>query len=228
MKKNQVTRRREFLGSIAAGAVSMGMMAIPSQLKANPLLLNEPADDLEAWFNSLQGKHKVVYDVPEPNGILPFAWPKVFMMTNQMTGTPINESNVVVVLRHDAICYAFADNMWAKYKFGEHFKADDPLTKKPAVRNPFSNPKEGDFSVPGVGNVAIGIPDLQKDGVKFCVCGMAMTVHSAVMGASIKKDGTELKNDWMTGLLPGIMVVPSGVWALGRAQEHGCGYIYAG
>jgi hypothetical protein len=36
----------------------------------------------------------------------------------------------------------------------------------------------------------------------------------------------DVKADWMKGLLPGIHVVPSGVWALGRAQEHGCGYCF--
>jgi intracellular sulfur oxidation DsrE/DsrF family protein len=38
----------------------------------------------------------------------------------------------------------------------------------------------------------------------------------------------DVMKDWMAGLLPGIQVVPSGVWALGRAQEHGCHYIFAG
>jgi len=29
-------------------------------------------------------------------------------------------------------------------------------------------------------------------------------------------------------VLPDIQIVPSGVWALGRAQQKGCGYIFAG
>jgi len=29
-------------------------------------------------------------------------------------------------------------------------------------------------------------------------------------------------------VLPGIEVVPSGVWAVGRAQEHHCAYCFAG
>jgi len=29
-------------------------------------------------------------------------------------------------------------------------------------------------------------------------------------------------------LFPGIQVVPSGVMAVGRAQEHGCTYCFAG
>ena len=41
-------------------------------------------------------------------------------------------------------------------------------------------------------------------------------------------DAAEVKAEWIAGVHPGIQVVPSGVWALGRAQELGCGYIYAG
>ena len=38
----------------------------------------------------------------------------------------------------------------------------------------------------------------------------------------------DVYTEWIKHLLPGVQLVPSGVWALGRAQEHGCGYIYAG
>ncbi len=68
--------------------------------------------------------------------------------------------------------------MWTKYKFEEVFKADDPLTKATAVRNPFWQPKPGDYHVPGFGNVAIGINELQESGVMFAVCNAAMTVYS--------------------------------------------------
>ena len=116
--------------------------------------------------------------------------------------------------RHDAIAYAFKDGLWAKYNFGEFFKADDPLTKKPATRNPFNNPKPGDYKVPGVGPVQIGINELQAAGVKFCVCEMAMIVNSNIMAEKIKKDADEIRKDWIAGLLPGVQPVPSGVWAL--------------
>jgi len=76
--------------------------------------------------------------------------------------------------------------------------------------------------------VAIGINELQKDGVMFCVCNMAITVFSAAVAEGMKMKAEDVKKDWMGGLLPGIQVVPSGVWALGRAQEHGCAYVFAG
>ncbi len=62
----------------------------------------------------------------------------------------------------------------------------------------------------------------------FCVCDAALTVYSAAVADGMKANAEEIKKDWISGLLPGIQVVPSGVWALGRAQEHGCGYIFAG
>ena len=34
--------------------------------------------------------------------------------------------------------------------------------------------------------------------------------------------------EMVKGILPGIQLVPSGVWALGRAQNNKCAYIFAG
>ncbi|HTE12569.1 MAG TPA: hypothetical protein VK645_16415 [Chitinophagaceae bacterium] len=234
MKKHdhkQANGRRSFLGSIATGAAAIGMatLAAPLPLQAKPPFLPaQTTADPDAWFNQLKGKHKMIFDVTRPHEIFPFAWPKVFLLTNAGTGTAEKDCNAIVVLRHDGIAYAFEDKLWAKYKFGETFKADDPLTKAPAVRNPFWKPKPGDFKVPGVGNVAIGINELQESGVMFCVCDMAITVFTATMAQGMGIDAAELKKEWLAALLPGIQVVPSGVWAVGRAQEHGCAYCFAG
>jgi intracellular sulfur oxidation DsrE/DsrF family protein len=149
-------------------------------------------------------------------------------MTNEMTGTQSKDCSVVVVLRHASIGYAMEDRLWAKYKLGEVFKANDPETSQPATRNPFWKPKAGAYKVPGIGEVFIGINQLQENGVMFCVCEAAMTVYSAAIAGGMKLDAAEVRKDFVSGLLPGIQPVPSGVWALGRAQAHGCGYIFAG
>ena len=62
----------------------------------------------------------------------------------------------------------------------------------------------------------------------FGVCDMAMTVYSAALAQGVGGDPAEIKKDWMSGLLPGIQPMPSGVWAVGRAQEHGCAYCFVG
>lgn len=237
MEKNSNTiPRKSFIGTFAGGATVLGLAGITSACENKEAKKEEPAASAPAevknpsdeWFNKLDGKkHKVVYDVPEPHEVFPFAWPKVYLLTNEATGTKVADSGVVVILRHNAICYALENELWDKYKFGEFFKAEDPKTKKPSVRNPFWQPAEGDFKVPGIGPVKIGINELQEDGVMFGVCAMAIKVMSAVTAEMMKLDAAEVEKEWLSGVLPGIQVLPSGVWALGRAQEHGCGYIKA-
>ena len=227
MKKNQLTvndQRRNFLARFA-GAMGISMLAVPGTLQASVTGNPAPADN--EWLSKLTGKHKMVFDVTQPHGIFPFAWPKIFLLTNQATGSPENELNAVVVLRHNAFPYALKDHLWEKYKLGEGFGIDDHRTSKPAVRNPFWQPKEGEFKVPGVGPVNIGINELQGSGVIFCVCNMAITVNAFGLAQKMKLDGEAVKKDIIEGLLPGVNLVPSGVWAVGRAQEHGSAYCFA-
>ena len=233
MKKelsNQVNERRDFLKTVATGAAAMGltMLAPPFKLSASPH--ESSPDDPDAWFNQLdkKGKHRIVFDAVAPNEMLTFAWPKIYQLTNTMTGATENDLGIVLVLRHETIAYAMQSSLWEKYKFGEFFKINDPVTKAPSTRNMYWQPKEGDFKVPGIGNVEIGINQLQDHGIMICVCNMAITVLSAITADNMKMDAKTVYNDWKSGVLPGIQIVPSGVWAVGRAQEHGCAYCFAG
>lgn len=229
MESNNNNSRRQFLGKIAGGAAVFGLASMVSPLTANAennfsTNTNEP----EEWFKKITGKHRIVFDVPQPNEIFPFAWPRIFLATNAATGTAEKDCSVVVVIRHTAIPFALEDRLWAKYKLGEVFKIDDPKTKKPATRNPFAKPAHGDFKVPGLGPVKIGINELQESGVLFCACNMALTVYSGVVAESLKLNAEEVRKDWVSGVLPGVEVMPAGIWAINRAQEKGCGYCFAG
>ena len=222
------THRREFLGALAIGATAFGAvsLAFPLQLKAKSINENKEIspEDADAWFAKIKGKHRIVFDATHPKEIFPFAWPRVFLITNESTGSPAKDCSVVVILRHDAIPYAFEDGLWSKYKFGEMFKANDPETKTASVRNPFWKTKKGAYKIPGFGEVSIGIDELQASGVMFCVCDAAITVYSAAIAEKMGVNAADVKKEWMQGLLPGIKPVPSGVWAIGRAHEHGCAY----
>ncbi|HYM93042.1 MAG TPA: hypothetical protein VET23_02810 [Chitinophagaceae bacterium] len=224
------TDRRRFLGSLATGAAAVSLGAFTPSIIAHAENNFIPGgdDDPDAWFNKVKGKHRIVFDCTAPHEIFPFAWPRVFLMTNAATGSPEKDCGVVVILRHEAIPYAFDDAVWTKYKFGGVFKVDDPKTKAPSLRNPFWKPEKGDYKVPGIGEVQIGINELQASGVMFCVCNAAMTVYSNALADSVKMDAADVMKEWKAGLLPGVQIVPSGVWAVGRAQEHGCHYCFVG
>lgn len=222
------TPRREFIGSLVAGAAAFGLSSVATPLEATASRQYAVSSDPDQWFDQIKGKHRAVYDVPKPHGPFPFAWSRVFLLTNEKTGTPASDCSVVVVLRHDAIAFALPSPLWEKYKLGEFFKIMDPKTNAPSIRNPYWQPKPGDFVFPAIGQVAIGINELQADGVMFCACELAVMVQSAAIAAGMKKDPEEVRKEWMASMLPGIQPVPSGIWALGRAQEHGCAFIFTG
>ena len=235
MTKNdfkEPTNRRRFLGSLATGAAAVSLATLTPSItlhaEENAAPFTGP-DDPEQLFKNLKGKHRAIFDVTEPHPeiLLPFAWPRIFLLTNEATGTPQKDINVVVVWRHAGIPYAFEDRLWTKYGFGELFNALDPETKKPATRNHFWKPAEP-FSVPGLGPVPIAINDLQDSGAIFVVCNVAMAVYSAVLAEKMNMKKEDVYNDFKSGLLPKVTIVPSGVWAVGRAQENKCAYFFAG
>ncbi|HEX6168103.1 MAG TPA: hypothetical protein VFZ33_00320, partial [Chitinophagaceae bacterium] len=198
--------------------------AFAGEAKFDPKVYGDP----EEMFKKINGKHRVVFDSPHPHEIYPFAWPRVFLLTNEATGTANKDCSVVVVLRHSSIGYAMEDKVWAKYELGKLFEANDPETGKPATRNPFWKPRPGAYKVPGVGELLIGVNQLQENGVQFCVCAAAINVYSAITAQAMNLKHEDVKNDFTNAILPGIQPVPSGVWALGRAQEKQCAYIFAG
>jgi hypothetical protein len=211
---------------MATGAATVaGMSMMPQILQAatpiNPALVG----DADAWLKKgIKGKHRVVYDGPEPHNALPIIWTWAFYMTNNQTGTDDGDMTGVCVLRHNGIPFAMKDEVWAKYKFGEVFNITDNTKQAPAVRNPYYQPKEGDYPMPGID----GIKALQSRGALFGVCDLAITVFSGAIAQKMNMDAKAVKEEWVANLLPGVQLMPSGVWALARAQKYGCGYIYAG
>ena len=223
MKTNTKNSRRKFIGTLATGATA-SISAISSPLFASTKFDANLASDADAWMDNVKGSHRVVYDAPEPHAGFPFIWSWVYYQTNNQTGINDNDMTAMVVLRHNAIPFALKDQLWKKYGFGELFGVVDNTTGVSALRNPYYQPKEGDYPMPGIE----GIKQLQSRGAMFCVCEMALTVYSGMAAQQMELKPEEVKEEWVNGVLPGIQIVPSGVWALTRAQKKDCGYIYAG
>ena len=225
MKTDQT--RRSFFATMALGISA----------SAFPMLVNdfdELADlnqfdsnelkDAEAWFKKIKGKHRIAYDGSSPHGGLPVIWNWAFYLSNNETGSPDKDITAMTVLRHSGIVFAFDSTRWEKYKLGEHFGVKDPKTGEPGLRNHIYEPQEGDMPLAGID----GIKRMQERGGLFCVCNLAVSVNAGAIAAKMNLDKKEVYEDLIASVLPGIQIVPSGVWALGRAQENGCGYIFAG
>ena len=91
-KQIKSANRRAFLGKVTGAAALMGVASLVNPVKASnevthlPLGFSGEADDPEEFFKALRGKHRLVFDVTEPKEIFPFAWPKIFIMTNVASG----------------------------------------------------------------------------------------------------------------------------------------------
>jgi hypothetical protein len=213
------TARRGFLGRIAAAAAVAGLSGVlPSRLAAE----NAPGEGsldpaLEAWFGKIKGKHRMIFDAPEPNSGMAAIWPRVYL--NTMEATYPGPATAVVILRHAALPLAMGDALWAKYSLGEMFGIKDG--EVPAKRNPYA-------TITGLPIPGLGIAELLKSGVLVGACDVALTIYSSGAAKKMGLDPDVVRKEWIAGLLPGVQLVPSGVLGVARAQELGCGYCFAG
>ncbi|HVP71683.1 MAG TPA: hypothetical protein VMS45_10170 [Gemmatimonadaceae bacterium] len=216
------TPRRGFLARMAAGAVALAASGLAtSRADAEAPEMPPMSDWDNAWMTKIKGKYRQVFDAMEVHSGFPLVMTRIWLMTNTSGyGVPTKDLSAVTVLRHDAVCMAMSDSIWAKYKLGEQFEVNDPNTNKPAERNVFA--KKDSFAIPPFAMGAIDA--LQADGTIFCACNMAVLHFSEMTGGKVGVDKDAAYAEWKAGLLPGITLVPSGVAAVGRAQAHGCAY----
>lgn len=213
------TPRRGFLGSVAAAAVGLGAASLlPESAHAAALTSSAADPKLDAWFAKFTGKHKTVFDAPEPNDGMSAIWPRVYINTTLAT-YPGESTTAMVILRHGGLGLAFQDSIWAKYPISEMFNV------KPGGKVVTANPYA---TITGLPIPGLGIAELIKSGVLVGACDVALTVYSSNAAGKMGMAPEAVKKEWVAGLIPGIQVVPSGVFAAARAQELGANYIFAG
>jgi len=223
------THRRGFLGRVAAGAAALGLGSVVSPVAAaaeTAGVTTVANPEFEGWLNKITGKHKSLYDSPEPNDGFCFIWARVWLNTCNMTyGTTDADNSAAIVLRHASAPLALTDAMWSKYHLGEVAKMTDPKTKESSLRNMFHKMAPADQLLPGY-----GIDELLAKGVLIGVCNVAITILSGMVAAKMGggMTGDQVKADWVANMIPGIVLVPSGVLAVNRTQEKGCTYTFAG
>ncbi len=225
MKEQDTTHRRGFLGLLLSGAAAFGITSAAAPLQLSAAAIKQEKDPLpaEKLFKSMKGKHRIVFDVTAFHSGAALAWGETFMNTNNETGTPDTGLNVVIILRSMAIGMALNDAMWEKYKLGEIYKIDDPTAKTPSVRNLFTNVKIEELMEP-----SMSIDVLQKRGVLVGVCSKAIQGNSEHIAEKLNLKADDVHKDLLMNIIPDVHLMPSGIWAVGRAQEHGCAYSFAG
>ena len=214
--------RRDFLTTLAATAAtaSLGGFAPPAAAAAP----HAPFDD--SWSARVSAaKHKAVFDAPEVNDGLALTQPWIYRRGYEAMGAAPRDVVPVVVLRHAAASLALDDALWAKYHLGALRKIDDPDTKKPAERNPWSRTPAGKADAdlaailgPGVDPTVEGV--IRSGGVVL-VCDLALGRVAHAIAKEHALDADAVHAELRAGVVPGVLPQPSGVYATARAQETG-------
>ncbi|MEP6999360.1 MAG: hypothetical protein ABI969_02700 [bacterium] len=219
--------RRAFLTQLATGSAALAAGGLATHFSASDALAETPdsADPFsEAWLGKINGKHKQFFDAITVNEGFALGFAMNFLNSNNDAyKIPDNNLSAVVGLRHFAIPIAFNDDIWNRYKLGEFGKLHDPATKAPSMRNFFHKPHDGDLMMPGM-----AVDKLFARGVQVTCCNVALTVLSGLLSKNAGVTPEVAKKEWVAGLIPGVVLVPSGVLAVNRAQEKGCTYCSAG
>jgi intracellular sulfur oxidation DsrE/DsrF family protein len=225
--------RRSFLSRLGAGFAAFGatfgagMATIKAQAASEPRW--QPARHAQDdWYDRLPGKHRMILDAVSGQGVgdaLHFA-SNIFTTSKSGYALDSGDLAVVICLRHGATAFAFNDAMWAKYSepMSAHAKFSDPKSHGPAVINAYNSSEYRGL----LANGAATIDALIKLGVHFAVCDQS--THGYANDFARKTDGKAepIYKELTANLIGSSHMVPSGIVAVGHAQEHGYAYVYSG
>ena len=222
------TPRRDFLSQLAAaGLATAGLSVLGSAAHAQSAAgagaaPGAPKFD-DSWTARVRSaRHKAVFDAPEVQDGLGLWQAWLFRRGYRDALGPAEGAATVL---------AIDDALWAKYKLGEVRKLNDPVTKKPAERNPFARPlpdapkPEGNFAVMLEGQPEPNIQTLLKDGAVVLACNVALENMIGAMAKRSDQTVEAVRAETHANLVPGVILQPSGVYAVLRAQEAGCVYL---
>lgn len=219
--------RRIFLARMGAGAGVVGATVLSSPAAEAQGALDtawRPARHAQdEWYDKIPGIHRFLFDTSTAESMgwsLQFAT-NYFTANQDVYGLKESDLAVIIVARHKSTSFAFNDAIWAKYgkQLSEQAEFTDPKTKEA--------PKMNVYGPAGETAQAGRMDALIKKGVQFAVCSMSTR---GLSGRIAKANGLETDSvfkEITANLIGNTHMVPAGVLAVNRAQEHGYSFIYA-
>jgi hypothetical protein len=236
------TPRREFLGQIAVSALALAgtaCVAAPAvQTAPVPAATPSPAardtsvathwDD--SWSARLTAKHKAVFDMAEVDDGAAIYHAVLWLEgCRAALGAAPGDAHAVIVIRHAAVVLAFNDAMWSKYDLGKERKVKDDATGKRAVRNPYASPMARSADDPpsqasGPDTPADNLGWFAQHGHTLLACDLATRGVSYTLARKVKGQQRAIYEELKANLISGVILQPSGIYAVHRAQEAGCSF----
>jgi intracellular sulfur oxidation DsrE/DsrF family protein len=229
MTESTLPKRRDFLGTIAAGAVALGLTgALPRKLGTSPLAADTAPSD--KWISALTGKHRQLFDMPNHENGMGLLHVRNYLNTMRDTYHVTRpDVTAVVTLYGMSTLMGFNDAMWKKYGIATPLKVMDG-SNAAATSNVFYSAPAGSQKLSLTG-APLAIPAdasisaLQQRGAVFIMCNNAFNLWMQLLGGGGTKSA-DMGKEFLDNMLPGVHLVPAMVVAINQAQMHGCTYMY--
>jgi hypothetical protein len=210
--------RRSFLGLLGAGVALPALTA--REAVAHPAPLAGAKWDM-SWVDRIGGSYRAVFDAPEINdGAGMFRAVMWRDQYKEVYGTDPAEMSAVLVIRHSAMPMVMSDAFWDRYELGKARKIKDG--KSWARRNPYRSsdglPKQW---------AGYSMEAFRDSGGIILGCNLAFGQMVGMVAKEEKLKQTEAREKALEHLMPGVTLMPSGIFAVARAQAAGCVFVAA-
>ncbi len=227
---DQGTPRRQFIGHVIGGAAALAAapLLLPGDAVSEAQTLAGTAPSQSpwdmSWVDRIKGDHRMVFDSPEISEGLGMSQVRSWMAgTAEVYGARDDQMTAVLVIRHAGVPMVMADSWWDKYELGKAYGLKDPTTGEEARRNPYINYREGDRFITTWPDS--GLDTLIGRGVIVLACHLALRNRASGFARRDGRPAAEVYAEMRASLVPGVTVMPNGIFAVGRAQQAGCGFI---
>lgn len=190
-------------------------------------------EKLDSWLDKPGTRHRMVFDsLSGKGGADALGFANNFIHVNESDyGLKPEQLGIVIIFRHMSTPYGYAGPVWAKYGkgFADKMGLKDELAKRAGTTNPLlTRGGVGEPAPPGMEWAnEDSLPDFSSKGVRFAVCALA-TKAIAGMIAGKTGNAAAIEAELRSNLVPGALLVPAGISAVNRAQEHGYAFAYVG
>jgi hypothetical protein len=179
-----------------------------------------------SWLDRVaSAQYRVVFNASEVSDGTVLSFVASFLDDfHTVHGTTDQQTRPVAVFRRLGTPMALNDRLWERYAIGEDLKIKDPNTRAPATRNVFWKARQGATGW----EAESALEPLQRRGLISLVCNVALGNWARQMARRYERDPDAVTAEARENLIPGAILVPSGIYALIRAQNAGCAFMPGG
>lgn len=219
--------RREFLERVAIGTtgLALGGAMVPAIASGTANLPAQGDWDM-TWTDRVTGRKRVVMDAPEVESGLglfrSIVWRR---QQSAVFKIPEPELSVVMVIRHLAIPLAMQQSYWDRYDIGTEMGIKTPISQEPTTKNPALDAWNGQPAPEQF--TGMTLPAFMGSGGIVLACNLAFQDCVDRVARVESLSAGQARQRALSMVVPGVIMQPSGVFAVTVAQEAGCHYVLA-